>query len=134
MNIGLVLDIALGIVTAEILTAVWNWLCGIGRPARWPSERTAVQQTFERIDQKKAQALPHDEGEREDWIYLWSTVPDNVRDQARQFIEADRLRLRAKRPGMDFLWPLLWKAAPEHARQELRARWEDARIDKVSDA
>jgi hypothetical protein len=98
----LVLDIALGILAADVLTVMLkdtrDW---------WNSRRAAG------------------ESEAADWQFLWDNAPESAREEVRKFIEDDQLRLRAQELN---LWPYLWSAAPEEIKERLRARWKVAKI------
>lgn len=100
----LVLDIALGIVVGDALRVMVS-----DTQEWWKNRRGTVA----------------DEYEAGDWQFLWDNVPESAKEEARKFVEDDRLRLRAQELN---LWPYLWRAASEETKEKLRHRWKAAKI------
>ena len=108
INGWLVLDIALGILVGDMLRVMvkdtrewWN-----------SRRRTNVEEVA-------------DESAETDWQFLWDNASESAKDDVRQLIEDDQLRIRARE--LD-LWPQLWSVVPEEIKQQLRDRWKGLKI------
>jgi hypothetical protein len=114
---SLVLDIALGIIVAKVLTTM---LKELGR--RWEARKVSRSMGAEASDFEKASA--------EDWLDVWDSLPESAKEQLKRIVEDDQLRRRTQELN---LWPVIWLAAPEETKDKLRSRWKVAKVPpKVS--
>jgi hypothetical protein len=113
MNIdgSLILDIALGIVVAKVLTNMLKEM------ERFLERRTSRRKDIPASDEHGIDA--------EDWLELWSGLPESTKERVKAIVEDDALRRRAQDLN---LWPYLWSAAPEEMKDKLRSRWKVAQI------
>jgi hypothetical protein len=112
---SLVLKIVLGIIVAKALIWAFNQATQI---LTLVLERTVPRRPDLSVEKRAA--------ETQDWGELWSSVSEETKEEARQFIEDDLLRRRVQSHAEDlnFLWPYLWAATPEETKKKMRARWE----------
>ena len=105
---SLVLDIALGVILANLLTP-------------------AIKRMFQRVFLRRTVPSTDDpqDPSAEDWDELWDGLSDSAKEQSKKILEDERLRRRAQESN---LWPYLWSAAPEETKEKLRSRWRVAKV------
>jgi hypothetical protein len=108
INGWLVLEIALGILVGDMLRAV------VKDTREWWNSRRRTN--VEEVADTAAET---------DWQFLWDNASQSAKDEVRQLIEDDQLRIRAQEVD---LWPQLWSVAPEEIKQKLRDRWKGLKI------
>jgi hypothetical protein len=91
IDVSLVLNIALGIIVAKLLIKMLKDALQI------------LNTVLERIVPRRPPA-PTMKAEEEDWLDLWSSLSESVKEQSQRLIEDDQLRRRAQDLN---LWPYL---------------------------
>lgn len=111
---SLVLDIALGIVGAKVLIYVFN--------EGWQILILILERIVPRNPPPKNMKAENEE----DWLTLWSSLSEPVKQRVQRMIEDDQLLRRAREMEM---WPTLWHLAPDEIKDRLHERWRAAGIN-----
>ena len=116
----MIVDVALGIVFGYILLAVLKRPIDSILGRLWNTAPLAVSRT----DTGTTVSPQLEMYDSQDWLDLWTSMPEAAKSECRRILEDDDLRRRVQQSDEDLgLWPYLWSFASDDTKALIQNRW-----------